>query len=131
MLEGVEDGLFRDFVEYDAPRCGGVEPEHLGQVPGNGLSLAVFIGREPYGLGLRRGLTEAVDNLLLFVGNFVNRRKISVYVDAEALGFQVADMPVAGHDLEVRPKEFLDSFCLRGRFDNDKIFHHKYINYWE
>ncbi len=53
-LDRFEDGPFGDFVEDDAFRLIDRETQHFGQVPCDGLSFAVFIGCEPYGLRLLR-----------------------------------------------------------------------------
>ena len=52
-LDGIEDCRFGDFVKDDALGLGLVETEHLRQVPADSLSLAVFIGCQPYGLCFR------------------------------------------------------------------------------
>ena len=45
LRQGLADRLFGDFVE-DQPVDGHLRLEHLGQVPTDGLSLAVFVGRQ-------------------------------------------------------------------------------------
>ncbi len=113
ILDGVEDGVLGDFVEDDAAGVGRLELQHLEQVPGNGLPLAVLIGSQPDGLGLLGAFLQLGHEGLLVVGNLVDGREAVVDIDAEILLFQIADMSVARHHLEVRPEEFPDGlrFC--------------------
>ena len=83
MLDGAQDGVLGDFVEDDAPRVFGLQSQHLVQVPGNGLSLAVLIGCEPDGFGFGRFFLQVGDELLLVCRNFVLRLEVVVDVDAE------------------------------------------------
>ena len=48
MLDGLEDGRLRDLMEHDALGLLLVEPQHLAEVPRDGLSLAVLIACEPH-----------------------------------------------------------------------------------
>ena len=115
---GCLNGGLGDFVEHDAPCFLGVEPEHLGQVPGDGFSLTVFIGREPYGLRFPGMGPELAHHVLLVGRNFILGFE-RVEVHAKVLFLQVADVPVAGHHLEVGTKEFLDGLCFGGRLYYD------------
>ena len=118
VLYGGENGGLRDFVEHDALRRLGVNAEHLRQVPGDGLSFAVFIGREPYGGGFLGGRAQLAHHVLLVGGYFVvGRKRVEVY--AEVFLFQVTDMAVTRHYFIVVAKEFLNGFCLCGRLHND------------
>ena len=51
ILDGLEDGLLGDFAEHDALGLLLGQLECFLQVPTDGLSLAVFIRREPDDLG--------------------------------------------------------------------------------
>ena len=88
-------------MEYYAPRVLGLEMQHLGQVPCDGFSLAVFIGREPHGLGLGGRLAELAHERLLLVGNLVHRRETMIHINAEALAFKIAHMAIARHHFVV------------------------------
>ena len=83
MLDGAQDSVLGDFVEDDAPRVFGLQSQHLVQVPGDGLSLAVLIGCEPDGFGFGRFFLQVGDELLLVCRNFVLRLEVVVDVDAE------------------------------------------------
>jgi len=101
LLDGVENGAFGDFVEHYAS-CGlGIEAQNFAQMPCYGLSFAVFIRCQPHGLCLLGGAAQLAYEILLVIRNFVDGLKTIVDIDAETMFFQVADMPVAGHDLIV------------------------------
>ena len=91
VLDGGEDGGLRDFVEDNAPCIGGVEVEYLCQVPADGLSFAVFIGCQPYGIALLCFGAEALHYVALVSGDFVFGGK-GFKVNAEISLLQVADM---------------------------------------
>ena len=110
MLDGVEDGVLCDFVENYAARIVGLESQDLVEVPCNGLSLAVFIGSQPYCVGLGGGTFELGDKLGLVFGYFVNRVETVVDIDAEIFLFQIAYVAVARHDTIIGAEEFFD--CL-------------------
>ena len=111
-------------MEYDAPRGLRLQPEHLKQMPGDGLSLAVFIGCEPYHLGLLGFLAEVGHQRLLVVGNLIFRFEAVGHVDAEIFLFEVADVAVGGGYYVVRTKEFSYGLCLGRRLDYDEVFCH-------
>ncbi len=92
---GIQYGFLCDFVEHYAPGVFRFQFQNLVQVPCDGFSLAVFIGREPYGVGLGGGFAQFGHKLGLVVGNFV--------------------------DAVVGAEELFYCFCLCGRFDDDKI----------
>ena len=107
MLDGREDGRLRDFVEHDATRFLRVEPEHFGEVPGNGFPFAVFIGCEPNCLRLFSLCTQFVNQVFLVRRYFVLGLE-RVEVHAKVLLLQVADMSVAGHHFIVRAEKLFD-----------------------
>jgi len=59
------------------------QPEHLGQVPRDGLPLAVFIGRQPNRAGLLGEFFQLRYRLLLIGRYFVMRCKIILDVDSQ------------------------------------------------
>ncbi len=67
MVEALVDALLRDLVEEDAPDLGllvGVLDD-LGQVVGDGLALAIGVGREQDALDLLRARPDVLDDLVL------------------------------------------------------------------
>ena len=51
VLDGLQDSGFGNLVEDDTVGLLLIQSQHLAQVPGDGFSLTVFIGCEPYLLG--------------------------------------------------------------------------------
>ena len=117
-LDRIENGPLGDFVKDDPPGLIHRQSEHLGQVPGDGLSLAVLIGGEPDGLVFSQAC-ELVHHLA-FVGRyFVNGAETLGDVDAEVFFREVADMAETRFDDEIPAEEFLDGLGLgRGLHDN-------------
>ena len=58
-------GILGYFMEHYALGVLRLQPEHFEQMPCNGLTLAVFIGCEPYHLGFVSGLLQLLDEILL------------------------------------------------------------------
>ena len=80
--DGAEDGILGNLMECYAPGAVFIESQGLHEMPGNGLSFAVFIGSQPYYIGLLRKFAQLGNNPLLVVRNDVFRRESSFYVDA-------------------------------------------------
>ena len=76
LLDGVEYGVFGDFVEYDAFSVLRFESEHFVEMPCDGLSLAVLIGCEPHRLGFLGSLLKLGYKRFLIGRDFVDRLKI-------------------------------------------------------
>ena len=92
VLDGTEDGIFGDFMKDDTAGFALRKAQRLLQVPGDGLSFAVFIGRQPHG---GSGLREFFEfgHHFLFVGrDNIFRGEPVGYVYAELVLFQVADV---------------------------------------
>ncbi len=99
--------------------------EHLEQVPGDGLALAVLIGGQQEFVGVFESALELGDLLLLVPVDDVIRVEAVINVDREpairpllhllrqfaGVG-QVADVPDAGVDLIVLAEEFTDLLGL-------------------
>ena len=131
LVERALDRLLRDLVEDHAPHRH-LRLQHLEQVPGDRLALAVFVGREQELVGLLQELLQLADLLLLVRVDDVERLEVVLDVDAEprpllllvllgdvggALG-EVADVADARLDDEVVPEVALDRPRLRGRLDD-------------
>jgi hypothetical protein len=106
--------------------------EHLAQVPGDRLALAILVGREQDLVGLLDVLAEGGDHLLLLRADHVEGREVVLDVDAEPrprlplvlggdvggpLG-EVADVPDARLYGELGPEEARDRARLGGRLDD-------------
>ena len=126
LLHRREHGLLGDLVEADAlePRLARAGLEGLLEVPGDGLALAVGVGREIDVVGRLRGLLQLVDGLF-FAGQHLVRGLVRVVaVDAEALARQIANVSVRGEDLEILAEELLERLRLGGRLDDDDGLSH-------
>ena len=126
----VRDGLLHfalgNFVEHSAVEGAlavdeAVFLEDFVDVPGDGLTLAVRVGREIDGGGFLRGLQDGLDVLflVLFADDVVLHREAVRGVDSAFLGHEVADVAVAGKHLETCSQVLLDGLGLGGRFDDD------------
>ena len=117
-LARVRQGFFhrlgRDFVKLDAFDILGFVADKFRHMPGNGLSLAVGVGREIYGIGLGSGRTEFADHIFFIVYNLVVRRKIVGFVHTKRAGRQVAHMANTGLHHVLRPQKLLDGLHLGG-----------------
>ena len=116
-LNGFQYGGFRNLVEHDAAGLLLVQSQHLAQMPGNGLSLAVLIGCEPDLLGLLRTLFQFAYQFSLLFGNLIVGFQ-RFHIDTDFFLSQVAYMSIRRHHLEILSQEFLDSFCLCGALNN-------------
>ena len=80
-------------MEHDTLRVLRLEPEDCIKVPADGLSLAVLIGCQPYGVGLLNLAFEAAHELLLLGRNLIFwLKRGGVY--AELLFLEVTDVSV-------------------------------------
>ena len=112
MLQRVLHGARGDFVELDALDVLRLVLDDLGDVPGDGFSLAVGVGRKIDGIGLGGRVLKIPDHLFLALDDFIVRGKVVGLVHADFSGGQVADMPDAGlHHVFVSQK-FLDGLHL-------------------
>ena len=127
MLDGLQNGGFGNLVEDDTVGLGLVQSQHLTQMPGDGFSLAVFIGCEPYFLCLLRVRLQFADESLLVIGDFVFRLK-GMVINAEFFLLQVPDMTVARHDFIVITQEFLYRLRLGGRLYNYEVLLHIFVS---
>lgn len=125
LFHGLEDRLLGDRVEDDALNGLVLERlllvQHLENVPGNGLSLAVGVSREDQAVGTLDRAHDVVQPLLRLGVHVPDHREIMIRVDGAVLGGEVADMTVRRKDLIVRPKVLVDGLGLGRRFHNDDI----------
>ena len=118
MLDGVEDGRFRDLMEDDPAGLGRVQAQRFGQMPGYGFSLAVLIGREPHGLGRGGEFLEVGHDLLLVGRNDIFGLEPVFHIHAQFLLLQVPDVADAGFHEIVSAQELLNGSHLSGRLDD-------------
>ena len=103
---------------------GRAKVEHLGQVPGDGLALAVRVGgqdRPPAFSFLAAGL-QLVDRLPAALDHLVVRLEAGLDVHRELLSRQVADVAHRGKDVETVTQKPLQGPRLGRRLDDDQPF---------
>ena len=117
----------RDLVEGDALDVLALQRAALGQhvldVPGDGLALAVRVGGEPEPLrALQRG-RDLGDLRLPAPVLAPDHGEVLVGQDGTVLFLQVADMAEGGKHGEVTPEILLDRLGLGRRFNHDDVGH--------
>ena len=131
------DGGPRDLVEGDAERRLVLEAQRLLDVPGDGLALAVGVGRQEDAVGLVRLLLQLGEDVLgrapalalavLALDDDVGGHPAGLDIDAGddlalfAAARQVADVAVARQHLEIAAQVFVDRLRLRGRLDDHEV----------
>ena len=128
MGNGFGDRFFGDFVE-NHPVDGLIFQQFFFfqqfiQMPGNGFTLSIRVGRQIEGLGLFKRFGYGLDMALIAFDDFVFHREVVIRVDGALFGDQVSDVTVGGQDLKVLAQIFLDGFRFGRRFYNDKIATH-------
>jgi len=122
MFECLGNGLFSDFMKYDASRF--FKAELLFYMPRDSFALAVGVGREDYLVGFFGEFLEFGYHHLFARHHFVMRYKARGDVDCFFVAFrQVAHMADRGAHEKVasrvdRLQIFFDGLCLCGRFNN-------------
>ena len=122
--ESVLDRFLGDFVEGDPANALVGQLQGFLQVPGDRLALAVGVGRQvDQGGGGGAFLQVGEDLLMALVGQIdIGRHPAGFDVDADVLaarfGRQIADVAVAGPDLEAGAQVFLDRLRLGRRLDD-------------
>ena len=121
VLNALGDDLLRDLVERHALGLIVRQIQQLLQVPRNGLSLAVRVGREIDGAGRFGALFQVGDHVCAVLHGQVLRRKIAVNVYAHGALGQVTQVAHRGHDVIVAAQIFLNGSGLRRRLDDHQI----------
>ena len=124
ILQGFRNCLFGDLVEGDPVDLLVLEVTQLegrDQMPGNGLSFAVRVGRQIDPVGLFDHFPESGQELALAADGDIFGFIIVVKVDSHLALGHIAHMAVAGRDFIIGAKEFLDGLHLGGRLHDDKI----------
>ena len=101
VVHRVQDGVFGDLVENNPAGFVLGDFKGVGEMPGYGFSLAVFIGSEPDGVGLVGQTLQVGHHPFLVVGHHVLRSKTVVQVYAEGLFLKIPDMSETGFYGEV------------------------------
>ncbi len=133
MQEGLLHRTLGDLVERNAMEgdavaaflllaAGAVFGELFREMGGDGLALAVGVGRQVHGRRRLRQLLQLGDHLLLAGNDHVIRLEVVLDVHAQdALG-QVLHVAERGLDFVVVPQVLVDRLRLGRRFDDDQRF---------
>ena len=124
ILDGMEDGPLGYFVEDDPAGALRIEAEGIEEVPRNGLPFAVFIAREPDGVGFAGGGREVGDHLLLIVGHHIIGLEGAGRIYRQLPVGQVPDVPVARFYSKFLTEKFFNRLGFCRRFDNYQILSH-------
>src|SRR3954470_11624060 len=91
ILYGFEDCLAGDLVKADAAeRARRLQAERGDQVPGNRFAFAIRVAGQQYGRGRSRLSLEPLDDTDFRRWHHVLCREITVDIDADAIGWQIA-----------------------------------------
>jgi len=118
--EGLADGVAGDFVEDYPVDLLIADAEGLGQVPGDGLALAVKVGRQEDFGGRLGAPLKFGDDLLAPCQEFVCRGEAVLDVHADGLCRQVADMAHRGLYYVIVAEIAVYGLGLGGGFDDDE-----------
>ena len=125
MLHRIEHRLLGDGVEHHPLDRLLLERllllEHFEHVPGDGLALAVGVGRQDELARALHGAGDVVEALLGLVVDLPDHAEIGLGIDRAVLGRQVPDMAEGGQHLVAGAKILIDGLGLGGRFNNDDI----------
>ena len=112
--------------------------QHFLHMPADRFALAIGVSRQDQSVGLLRLVGNGLQLLALVAIIFPRHGKAVVRVDRTVLGRQVADMAIAGEDVEIAAQIFLDGLRLGRRFDDDKLhsgpgmkLSHVYARVWK
>ena len=114
--DGIEDHALDGLV---ADRL--LAPEKVEHMPGDGLALAIGVGREEERVGFLDRVGNVVDALGRGRIHFPGHGEVIVRLHRPILGRQVADMAEGGQHLVARAEIFVDCLRLCGRFDDDDV----------
>ena len=123
-LHRIGDGLLSDGIEGNAVDLVGQRLALLQQfadVPADRFSFAIRVSRENEAVRLLGVVGDFLEAALLVAIEFPVHREILVRAHAAILGRQIADMAVAGQNLEVLAEVFFDGFRLGRRFYDDEL----------
>ncbi|MFT3772551.1 MAG: hypothetical protein QM820_44740 [Minicystis sp.] len=125
VVDPVVDALLGDLVELDALDLELRALDLLGDVEGDGLALAIGVGREHDGVHLLRRCLELVEDLLLALDDRVRLREVVRDVDGFGALGQILDVSLGRQDLVPSPQVFLDGLRLGRRLhDHERLGHH-------
>ena len=128
MGKGLADRALCDLVEGHPLRLRGRHMGGLGDVPGDGLTLAVEVGREEDRVGQLGRLGDLGDLLAAVVRDDIFGGEVVVDVHPElalaGVFWKVTDVTIGGEDAVVRAQIAFDRPRLGRRFHDHKVLWH-------
>ena len=118
LAECILHGAFGDFVESDASHPIIAEFESLLQVPGDGLALAVGVGRQIDDVGPGRLALQVAHGVFLGRYDFIGGRITVLHIQSELPLGKVANMAHACLDDVLGAEELVDRLGLLGALDD-------------
>ena len=126
--DGFQHRVAGDLVEHHAHHLLVLQEllvlEDFHQVPRNGFTLAVRVGREIDGVGFAHGGGDGVNVFRVPRDDLVLHREVVFGVDRAVLGHQIANVTIGGEYLEIGPEIFFQWLRLGRRFDDQQIGGH-------
>ena len=110
-----------DLVKDDAPIAVLGELEGLGQVPGDGLPLAVGVGCQVDRRGILAGLEQVLDHLARLLGDQVLGSESVLNIHAQPAAGQVAHVAHRSLDGVLGAEKAPDGPRLGRRLDDDQV----------
>ena len=113
VMEGIKDGVLRDFIENDTVDQAGIQAEFIRKMPGNRFPFAVGVGGEIDAVAFFRLGFERFDHVGLVFTDGVGRFEVVFHIDPQAAfstGRKITDMSLGRDDFEVGPQVFLNRF---------------------
>ena len=125
MAHGVEHGFLGHGVEHHALDRdlvqGLLAVQHLIDVPGDGLALAIGVGGEDQLVRPLHRLGDLVQPLRRLGLHVPMHLEVLVRQDRAVLGGQVANVPVGGEHAIARPQIFVHGLGLSRRLNDDNV----------
>ena len=108
ILDGVEYRLLGNLVEYDSLCVFRIQFQCLLQMPCYGFPFAVFIGCQPYLVGLLHCFLQVGNQFVLLLGDVVFGLVLIIDVNTHLFLGQIADMAVARFHYIIFTEKLLD-----------------------
>ena len=121
LLDGGLDHRLGDLVEGNALYLLYGDAESGGQVPGNGLALAIGVGCEEHLVRVLGFLLDLLDDIALSADIDIVGGEIVFNIHAQGALGQITNVTHRSNDLVVRTEIALDGARLGGRLHNDQI----------
>gem|GEM_PF-3139514 len=122
-----DNRLFGDFMKDDSFYCCRVDIKHMAQMPSNGFSFAILIRCYPDSRVCFGKFFQTINRFEFFGGDFILWNKSSRDINSETLTREITNMPHRCNDFEVASEEFFNRFSFCRRLDNNKIFGHNFL----